>query len=113
MVRVKIKSQNANDSSRKIKLLEILSSNNIYVTRLINVPDGFVVLTDSDNEHDKIFNNKTKKELTRMAFRVKSLLICKQKAFKVDNHICNNKEEDIIQEICHRNEWVESINQIH
>lgn len=58
---MKIKTTNSKDPRRQNKLLEILSPHNIFVTMILTVPDGYVVLTDSDTELDKIFNNKTEK----------------------------------------------------
>ncbi len=63
MARVKIKAQNSNDPRRKRKLLEILSQNVIYVTRIISISDGYIILTESDQELDKVFNNKTDTKL--------------------------------------------------
>lgn len=43
--------------------MEILAKKDIYITKLIQTNDGFVVLTSGDNEMDSIFNNKTDKVL--------------------------------------------------
>lgn len=117
MARVKIKTHNSKDPARKSKLLEILSSNNIYVTRIITNPDGFVVLTDSETELDKIFNNKTDKMLENNNFQVQIPPQLRENrsvmAFKIDNHIYQNSEEDIIEELSNKNEWVGKIAQIY
>lgn len=51
MEKIKIKINNANEQ-KKLKLLEILSSNEIYATKIITVSDGFIVLTASEQELD-------------------------------------------------------------
>lgn len=117
MARVKIKSSNPKDPRRKTKLLEILSTNDIYVTRLIPTNDGFIILTSNENELDKIFNNTTDKQLERNEFSPqmppqlsanRSVLL-----FKVDNHIFENSESSIKEELQNQNEWVGEITQIY
>lgn len=116
MTRVKIKSPNPRDPRRTTKLLEILSCNDVYVTRLIPVHDGFIILTSSDNELDKIFNNTTDKELEENEFTPqippelssnRSVLL-----FRVDNHIYDNTERNIRTEIENQNEWVGQISKV-
>lgn len=117
MARVKIKTANSKDPRRKSKLLEILSTNNIYVTRIITVNDGFVVLTDSDSDMDRIFNNKTDKELKEKDFQPQIPPQLKAnrsiKAFRVDSYIYNHTEDAIIQELTEKNEWVGNITQLY
>lgn len=117
MARVKIKSDNTKDPRRTSKLLEILSTNDVYVTRLIPVNDGFIVLTSGDNELDKIFNNTTDKLLEENDFTPqippelsanRSVLL-----FKVDNHIFGNSERDIKTEIETRNDWVGKVTRVY
>lgn len=107
MARVKIKTANSKTQERKNKLLEILSSNNIYVTKIIPVNDGFIILTNDDNELDKLFNNKTNVELENQEFNPlippqlqanRSIII-----FDVDNHIYKKEEERIKQELLEKN----------
>ena len=47
-------------------LLEILSSNDIYDTKLIPSNDSIIATTSSDDELDKIFTKKMDKELENM-----------------------------------------------
>lgn len=70
-----------------------------YVTRIITTNDGFVILTQDDEELDMLFNNTTDKELIRKNFTPimppqlkanRSILI-----FRVDNYIFMNSEENI------------------
>ena len=55
MTRVKIKRRNSHERDTKKKLLELLATNNIYVIRIITISDGYIVLTDNDNDCDKLF----------------------------------------------------------
>ena len=113
MALVKIKSQNTKDPVRRFTLLEILSKNDIYATKIIPIVDGFIVLLSNDNEMDKIFNNKTNKELEANQFFPqipaelrgnRSVMI-----FNVDQHIYGNKEDTIKEEIMARNLWTTGI----
>lgn len=61
----KIENKNANDQSRKHKLLEILSKNYINALKTISLLDGFVVLKKIEQELDKIFNWKTHQKLEK------------------------------------------------
>lgn len=110
MARIKIKSPNSKDPGRLRLLLETLSRNDIYATKIIPVSDGFVVLTESDGELDKLFNNKTDKELDHNQFTPlippelkahRSILI-----FKIDEHIYGHTEEDIQEELIAQNGWI-------
>ncbi len=98
MARVKIKSEDTTQSNRII-LLRILSANIIYATRIITVQDGFIVLTRSDEEVDKIFQQKTQQELTNNRFL--PILPPELKAkrtvliFNTDEYIYNHTEKEI------------------
>lgn len=96
MVRLKIKSPNSKDPGKKMELLGLLSSNGIYVTKIIATIDGFVILTYIEDEMDKIFNNNTDKQLQEKQFfliippRLKanrSVLI-----FRMDKYIFTHSE---------------------
>lgn len=117
MARVKIKSPNPKDRLRTNKLLEILSCNDVYVTRIIPINDGFIILTSSNNKLDKIFNNVTDKQLEENEFLPqippelssnRSVLL-----FRVDNYIHENTEHDIKEEIQKKNEWVGKITRVY
>lgn len=113
MARVKIKTHNSKDPRRTTKLLEILSCNDVYVTKLIPVNDGFIILTSSNDELDKIFNNTTDKKLEENDFlpQIPTELTSNRSVliFRVDNHIHGNTERNIKEEIEHHNEWVGDI----
>lgn len=113
MARIKIKSPNPKDPGRLQLLLEILSKNYIYATRFITIADGFIVLTESDSELDKVFNNATDIELTRSQFTPlippelkanRSVLI-----FRIDGHIYNNSEDEIKEELQSENTWITGV----
>lgn len=61
MTKVKIKTSNSKDPRRTTKLLEILSSQDVYLTRLLSVSDGFVAFTCLDEDLDKVFSSATEK----------------------------------------------------
>ena len=112
MPRVKIKTNNSKDSRKTGALLEILSKNDVYINKLISLADGYVVIVTTEEEQDKIFKNKTTQELAEKDFQPiippelktnRSIIIT-----NVDNHICNNNEEDIISEIYEKNHWAEN-----
>lgn len=116
MARIKIKSESSKDPGRLKFLLELLSKNEIFAIKIIPISDGFVVLTESDSELDKIFNNATDKELTNNHFTPlvppelrahRSVLI-----FKIDDHINGNSEEVILEEIQTQNQWITGITSV-
>ena len=91
-------------------LLQILSINNIYATRIINTPDGFAVTTENEAELDKVFDGTTNRELEKQDFdplvppehRAKrSVLI-----FRLDDHIYQHDEDDIMTELLDKNDWI-------
>ena len=110
MARLKIKSDNSREPSRKSVLLEILSNADIYITKLIPVNDGFIIIT-IDEDQDKVFQEGVKTKLTENNFHTvlppelkarRSVII-----FKVDPHIYNNSESDITRELQTHNEWIQ------
>ena len=113
MARIKIKSGSSKDPDRLNQLLELLSKNDIYATKILPAPDGFVVVTENEAELDRIFNNTTDKELINNQFTPlippelkahRSVLI-----FRIDDHIYNNNEESILQELQEQNQWITGI----
>lgn len=103
MARIKIKKTKNKSHDRKRKLLEILSQNEIYVTRILNANDGYIILISNDGEMDKIFNGITERKLRENDFTPvispqleanRSILI-----FRVDNHIFQNEETKMKEEI--------------
>ena len=103
MARVKIKSENSKEHRRKQKLLEILSTNEIYVTKIIDNRDGFVIITSNEQELDKILNGTTDQILEDNNFSPqlppelqaqRSIMI-----FNVDQYIYSHSAEEMKQEI--------------
>lgn len=111
------KAPNSKDPGKKTEVLGTLSSNGIYVTRIITANDGFIVLTYNEKEVDKIFNNNTDKQLQEKNFAPSSLPNSKQinlfSSSRVDNYIFAQNENEIKDEIIEHNEWVEEICQIY
>ncbi len=109
MPRVKIKSPNSKDPRRTSCLLEILSKNGVYITKLIPLSDGYIIITGSEDEQDKIFKEKTENELKGEGFQTitppelkasRSVIIP-----STENHIYKNNEADILEEIYQNNTW--------
>lgn len=113
MARIKIKSAFSKDPARLNLLLELLSKNEIFATKIIPISDGFVVLTENDSKLDKVFNNVTDKELTDNQFT--PLIPPELKAnrailiFKIDDHIYGNNEDTIHEELQTQNQWIAGI----
>ena len=63
MGRVKIKHKNAKEKRYKGELLQILALQHIYATKIIQTNDGFVVLTRTDDDSDKILSKEISKKL--------------------------------------------------
>lgn len=49
-------------------LLELLLTNDVYVTRIIETKDAFIILISNDNDLDCIFNGNTDTELENNHF---------------------------------------------
>ena len=111
MAIVKIKSTNFKDIRKKCLLLETLSTNEIYTTKVIPLNGGLVVIT-TDEDHDKLFQEKTIKDLAQHGFQpiVPPKLKAKRSVivFNVDLHIYNNTENDIAEEMYAHNNWLEN-----
>lgn len=116
MARLKIKSPNSKDLGKKTELQGLLSSNVIYVTRIITTNGGFVILTYSEEEMDKIFNNTDKQLQEKQVFLIippqlkanRLVLI-----FRVNNYIFTHSENEIKEEILEHNKWIDEISQIY
>lgn len=115
MAKVKIKTLNSKDDRRKIKLLEILSKNDIYATRITYTPDGFVIFTNDETDLDKLFNGETDRLLVEDGFTPQIPIELKTqrtvKIFNVDNHIYNHEVEDMCNELMDKNPFTS--NQVH
>ena len=67
MAKVKIKHKNPSPAV-KAKLLECLSKNMIYATQIIDIKEGYIVLTRSDLDLDKIFQGECNDDLRKEYF---------------------------------------------
>ena len=109
MARVKIKHPKPTPEA-KTKILKVLSQNLIYVTRIIEAHDGFIVLTRNDEELDKIFQAKCAKELKNENFtpvlppelRARRTVMI----FNLDPIIYGEDEKDIEAELIKENAWI-------
>ena len=117
MPRVKIKTPSPSPQKRG-DLLRILATNQIYATRIIELQDGYVVLTLNDEEVDKIFQEGCKKKLEDESFtpllppelRAKRTVLI----FNVDNQVYSHSEEEIQEEFTTRNQWLkDGINSVY
>ena len=116
MARIKFKSPSPKDPDRLNLLLEILSRNDIYATKLFPIADGFIATTETDTEIDKIFNGTIDKELQEKQFTPlippelkahRSVLV-----FKIEDHIYENSEENILYELQEKNPWISGITNV-
>lgn len=107
MAKVTIKTLNPKEERKKIKLIEILSKNEVYATRIITIADGFVTITHEETDLYKIFNGKTDQELVKEGFTplIPPELKAQRsiKIFNVDNHIYDHDTEEMITEIMDKN----------
>lgn len=69
MARIKIKTrENLKERRTKLKLLEFLSSCNVYATTLLEAHDGYIVTTANDHEVDKILDPQATNKLSDSGF---------------------------------------------
>ena len=70
MTRVKIKHSNSGDKGVKLKLLEIMCSNQIAITGAIPIPDGFIAILLNDEKAEKVFKEYIKKRKNSLNKRI-------------------------------------------
>ena len=108
-IRIRIKHGWPKEKTQQKTLLETLAKNDIYVTRIITIDDGYIVLTHSDDDMDRIFQTECQAALNVRGFiptmppelKAKRSIIL----FRVDDIIYNNEEDEIKEEIERRNGW--------
>lgn len=110
MTRVKIKCKSPEERGKKIKLLEILCSSQIQVTKIFNASDGFAVLLLNEEQADRIFTKEIKAKLDSNGFNAilppelkvkKSIIIT-----RVDDIIYDRNTDEIADEIMLKNNWI-------
>lgn len=112
MARVKIKHPHPRQKEIRIQLVDIMGRLDIYVTRIITLEDGFVVLTKDDKDADKIFQEESIRKLNGSQFyptvpadiKARKTVLC----FNVDSFIYDNLEVEIKQEMMNKNLWSEN-----
>ncbi len=112
MPRVKIKCRGAPSKEKKLKLLEILFSKEIHITKVFPANDGFALLLLNEEHVDKVFYRDIKEALEKENFtpilppeqKVKRSVI----VTRVDGVIYDEHEpNDIALEMEARNPWME------
>ena len=68
MTRIKIKCRGNTNRERKIKLLEILCSKGIHVTKVFTSNDGFVILTLNEEHAENVFTTEIITQLDSNGF---------------------------------------------
>lgn len=68
MPRVKIKCRGPVNREKKVKLLEILCSNEIHVTKIFSATDGFAVLPLNEEHADSIVSREVMEVPERNGF---------------------------------------------
>ena len=113
MPRVKIKCRGTPTKEKKLKLLQILCSKEIHVTKVFDTNDGFALLLFNEEHVDKVFSNELKEALNKENL-TPLLLPPEQKVKKsvivtrVDDVILLEHEStDIADEMEARNGWME------
>lgn len=107
MTKVRIKTSNVTDPGKKLRLLQLLSENEIYANRIIVASDAFIIITNDEADLDRLFNGTTDQYLQNNGFEPVLPPELKAKrsimVFNVDNHIFSNEKEEIISETMDRN----------
>ena len=115
MGRIRIKHDNPT-SQGQLKLLQILATQQIYVTKIITTKDGYITLTKNDEDQDSIFKGQCLQELKANDFqpilppdlRAKRTILI----FNIDDTIFKHEEEEIKDELIIKNTWIEEITHI-
>ncbi len=110
MAIIKIKTRNPPNQENKLKLLEILSSNDIEISRIFTTRDSFVVLTVHENDTDNLFASAIGDVLERNDFlpilppelRAKKSVIIP----RVDDVIFERNVVDLGKELASKNNWI-------
>ncbi len=108
MTRVKIKCKGLGSSGnkdKKIKLLEIMCTKEIHVTKIFNTNDGFALLLISEDNAEKIFTKELKDSLDKEGFyplKVKKSII----VTRVEDLIYDRYEDEIAEELKLKNLWI-------
>lgn len=110
MARVKIKHPKPTSEIRLL-LMSILSSFNVYATRILPAYEGFTAITRTEEDIDRIFGKEVQDELSKNNFgpvlppeqRSKRTVLI----FNIDDHIFQNTEDEIKKEMKNKNEWMQ------
>lgn len=110
MPRVKIKTNNSKDQRKKNEILDILSKHEVFLTKLLPIADGYIVVTGNDHDMDVVFSSPTIKDLNSHNFypQLPPELKANRSVIlpNVDIHIYSNAEEEIVEELSDKNPWM-------
>ncbi len=110
MTRVKIKCKNSDEKRKKTKLLEILCTKQVQVTKVFTTPDGYGILLINEDHADKIFTREIKEELVANGFSAvlppelkskKSVIIS-----RADDVVYDKTVDVIADELTQNNAWI-------
>ena len=111
MAKVKIKFKHKNDPRHRLGLLEIMARNQIYATRILSISDGYLVITRTDEDLDRLLSKDILAQLTKMDYtpitppelKAKRTIILS----RLDEFIYSNSEDTLINEIEDKNTWID------
>ncbi len=110
VTQIKLKCKGNVNRDSKIKWLDILSSKCIHVVKASTANDGFAILTLNEDHAEKLFTNETKTQLESNGFTASmppDLMVKKSVIVtKVDEHIYDRDEEEIVDELLIHNTWI-------
>ena len=110
MPKVKIKHKHSKDGKNKILLLQILAENHIYATRIPTTFDGFIVLTRTDEDIEKILSKELSIKLKSKSFLpvIPPELKAKRTVImtRLDDYIYKNTLDVLTEELIANNEWI-------
>lgn len=99
MTIVRIRIYNSTAPIRKVRLLELLSENDIYANRIYEANEGFTIYTMTEGDLDKLFIGITDIYLLPPELKAKRSVII----FNVDPYIYNKDVDDMTSEIIDKN----------
>ncbi len=112
MPRIKIKCRDQPSKDKKLKLLEVLCSKEVHVTKVFDAKDGYALILHNEEHVDKIFTTEIKEALARESFtpllppeqKVKRTII----VTRVDDVIYKEHDAvDIGENMENNNAWME------
>ncbi|MPC38950.1 hypothetical protein E2C01_032468 [Portunus trituberculatus] len=104
---VKKKHKNTKDGTTKTDILQFLALHHVYATRTITTTDGYVMLTRTDDDTDKILLKDITRQLKTKGFEphIPPEMKAKRSIImpRLDDFIYQNTKEEIREELVHNN----------